>query len=130
MSLSLLRARIATIGGGLLGLATNTWREGCQLCRRMSRAAAAGRTHLEDVEGFELDVAALVAQEVHHHLEVRLARDVARHDLVVCPVEDNFAEQLDRLALGDVVGREDERRVRRKELRTERRGPEASARTL
>lgn len=73
-------------------------------------------THLEDVEGLKLDVAALVPEQVHHHLEVGLVGDVARHDLVVGSVEEDFSEELDRLAFGDVVGREDESRVRREEL--------------
>lgn len=73
-------------------------------------------THLEDVEGLKLDVAALVPEQVHHHLEVGLIGDVARHDLVVGSVEEDFSEELDGLAFGDVVGREDESRVRREEL--------------
>lgn len=52
----------------------------------------------------KLDVLATVLEEVHHDLEVLLVGDVARHDLEVCPVEQDLAEQLERLALRDVVG--------------------------
>lgn len=58
---------------------------------------------LEDVECLELDVAALVAKHVHHHLQVRLVRDVPRHDVEVGAVEQDLAEQLERLPLRDVV---------------------------
>lgn len=44
------------------------------------------------MEGFELNVLALVSEEVHHHLEVRLVRDVARHDVEVGPVEQDLPE--------------------------------------
>ena len=49
--------------------------------------AALRDSYLEDVEGFELDVAALVSQEVHHELEVLRLADVFRHDGEVVPVE-------------------------------------------
>ena len=52
-------------------------------------------TDLEHMEGVELDVLALVAEHVHHHLEVRLVRDIARHDIEVCPVEQDLAQQLE-----------------------------------
>lgn len=38
---------------------------------------------LENVEGLELDVAALVAEHVHHHLEIRLVSSLC---FVVVPV--------------------------------------------
>ena len=41
------------------------------------------KANLEHVEGLELDVLALVTQEVHHHLEIGLACDVPRHDVEV-----------------------------------------------
>lgn len=63
---------------------------------------------LEDVECLELDVAALVAEHVHHHLQVRLVRDVPRHDVEVGAVEQDLAEQLERLPLRDVVRGQEE----------------------
>ena len=35
------------------------------------------------MERLELDVLALIAEEVHHHLEVDIVRNVARHDIEV-----------------------------------------------
>lgn len=67
---------------------------------------------LEDMECLELDVAALVAEHVHHHLQVRLVRDVARHDVEVGAVKQDLAEQLERLPLRDVVRGQEESRER------------------
>jgi hypothetical protein len=55
------------------------------------------------VERLELDVLALVPQEIHHHLEIRLVRNVLCHDVEVCAVEQDLAEQFERLALRDIV---------------------------
>lgn len=52
---------------------------------------------------FVLDHLAVVAEEVHADLEVLAAVDVGRHDVVVGAVEEDLAEQLDALALGDVA---------------------------
>lgn len=71
---------------------------------------------LEDMERLELDVAALVAEHVHHHLQIRLVRDVARHDVEVGAVKQDLAEQLERLPLRDVVRRQEECGERREEL--------------
>lgn len=48
-------------------------------------------------------VASLVAEHVHHHLEIRLVRDAARYDFEVGTVKQDLAEQLRRLPLRDVV---------------------------
>ncbi|KAI3487715.1 hypothetical protein L1887_48321 [Cichorium endivia] len=81
----------------------------------LRRLLGVGDKHLEHVEGLKLDVLAAVAQQIHHHLEVVLARNVARHDGKVGAVQQDLAEQLERLSLGDVVGRLQQRRIRRKE---------------
>jgi hypothetical protein len=60
------------------------------------------------VERLELDVPTLVSEQIHHHLEVGFVGDVARHDGVVCTVEEDLAEEFDRLSFGDVVRGEDE----------------------
>lgn len=73
-------------------------------------------TNLEHMERLELDVPALIPQKVHHHLEIGLVRDVAGHDRVVSAVEEDLAEELDRLALCDVVGGEDQGGVGGEEL--------------
>ena len=53
-----------------------------------------GDKHLEDVEGLKLNVAALVAQQVHHELEVVGVADVDGHHLKVGAVEQDLAKQL------------------------------------
>jgi hypothetical protein len=76
----------------------------------------AGAAHLKDVKRLELDVLALVPEQVHHHLEVVLLRNVPRHDVVVGAVEQDLAQQLEGLPLGDVVGRLEKLVVGRKKL--------------
>ena len=73
-------------------------------------------THLEDMESFELDILALVAQQIHHRLEILFISYVARHDGEVGTVKQNFAEQLEGLSLGHVVARLHEPGVVDKEL--------------
>ena len=60
-------------------------------------------THLEDMERLKLDVLARVSQHVHHHLQVRLVCDVPCHDVEVCPIQQELAEELQRLSLRDIV---------------------------
>ena len=74
------------------------------------------RTDLEYVERLELNVLALIPQEVHHHLEIRFVRDVPRHDVEVGAIEQNLAEELQGLPLGDVVLGHDQLSVGREEL--------------
>jgi hypothetical protein len=69
------------------------------------------------VKRLKLDIPALVSQKVHHHLQVCLRADVAGHDTVIRPIEQDLAKQLERLSLVDVVGGENERRIHREELR-------------
>src|SRR3569833_329956 len=59
--------------------------------------------HLEHVETFVLHHLALVAQQVHADLEVLPAIHVLGHDSVVGPVQQDLAQQLDRLPLGHVA---------------------------
>lgn len=73
-------------------------------------------THLEHMEGLELNVSALIPQQVHHHLEVCLNRDVLGHDVEVGPVEEDLAEEFKRLAFGYIVRGEQESVVHSKEL--------------
>lgn len=42
---------------------------------------------LEDVKRFELNVLALVAQHVHHHLEVPFLGDITCHDTEIGTIE-------------------------------------------
>ena len=75
------------------------------------------RTDLEYVERLELDVPALVPQQVHHRAQVAVGPDVPRHDREVGAVEQDLAEELERLALRDVIVRENQCDERREELR-------------
>ena len=47
------------------------------------------------MECFELDILALVPQKVHHHLEIGLVRNVPRHDVEVCTIEQDLPEKLE-----------------------------------
>mmetsp|Transcript_6194 Transcript_6194/g.24123 ORF Transcript_6194/g.24123 Transcript_6194/m.24123 type:complete len:221 (+) Transcript_6194:321-983(+) len=55
------------------------------------------------MESFILNVRMLVPQQVHDVLEVLLVPDVADHHLVVLAIQQDLAQQLDRLPLGRVV---------------------------
>jgi hypothetical protein len=48
--------------------------------------------YLEYMEGLKLNVLALVTEEVHHHLEISIIRDVTCHDAKVGTVEKDLAE--------------------------------------
>lgn len=56
----------------------------------------------------KLNILALVPQQIHHHLQIPLIRDVPRHHAEVRPVEQDLAQKLEGLPFGDVVRREDE----------------------
>jgi hypothetical protein len=68
------------------------------------------------MERLKLNVPTLISQKVHHHLQVRLTPYVFGHDIVVCPIEKDLAQELERLALCDIVGGKDEGCVHREEL--------------
>lgn len=72
--------------------------------------------YLEDMERLELYILALIPQQIHHHLKIRLRRDISRHDVEVRAVKQNLAEELERLPLRDVVGGEEEGGERGEEL--------------
>lgn len=65
-------------------------------------------TYLEHVERLELDVLALIPQQVHHHLQIGFAGDVSRHDIEVCAVEQNLAQEFQRLTFRHIVVRKNE----------------------
>jgi hypothetical protein len=56
----------------------------------------------------KLYILALIPQQIHHHLQVRLVRDVFGHHVEVGAVEEDLAEEFEGLSFGDVVGGEDE----------------------
>lgn len=49
---------------------------------------------LKDVERFELDVAAVVSQHVHHQFQVLGSTDVFGHDCEVVSVQQEFSQKL------------------------------------
>lgn len=55
------------------------------------------------MESFELDILALVPKHVHHHLQVGFLSDVSGHDAEIGTVKKDFAEELERLALGNII---------------------------
>lgn len=63
------------------------------------------RLYLEDVEGFELDVPAVVSQQVHHQLQVLGFTDVFSHDGEIVSVQEKFPKELngDKETDGDSV---------------------------
>lgn len=94
------------------------------------RSRNARAAHLEHMKRLELDVLALIAQEVHHHLQIGVVSDVSGHDGKVGAVEQDLAEELEGLAFGDVVVGQDERSVRVEELRTDVSRSEVSVRGI
>jgi len=72
------------------------------------RLVRVGDKHFEHVERLELDVARLVAEEIHHQLQVVLRRDVLSHDHEVVRVQQQLPEQLQRLPFRHVVLRVEE----------------------
>ena len=51
-------------------------------------------THLEDMEGLKLDVAAVVSQHVHHQLQVLSPADVLGHHSEVVSVQKKLSQEL------------------------------------
>ena len=60
-------------------------------------------SHLKHMERLKLNVPTFIPQQVHHQFQVTLVRDVPRHDIEIGPVQEDFAEQFERLAFSDVV---------------------------
>ena len=65
--------------------------------------------YLENMKCLKLDILTLIPQQVHHHLQICLVRDIFSHHVEISTVEENFAEKFEGLSLRDVVCREDER---------------------
>jgi hypothetical protein len=51
--------------------------------------------YLEHMERLELDVLAPITEEIHHHLEVGIVRNVTRHDVKVGTVQKYLAEKFE-----------------------------------
>jgi len=54
----------------------------------------ASMVDLEHMECLELDVLALISKEVHHHLQVGFVGNVAGHNVEICPIEQDLAQEL------------------------------------
>lgn len=48
--------------------------------------------YLEYMERFELDIPTLIPQRVHDDLKVLRTSDIAGHDPIVCPVQQDLAK--------------------------------------
>lgn len=94
-------------------------RESTSSCRS-SVEREGEKAHLEDMERLELDILAPILEQVHHDFEVLLVGNVPSHDFKVCPIEQDLAEEFERLPFRDIVGRLDQERVLREELRSGR----------
>lgn len=51
--------------------------------------------YLEYMERLELNVLAFITEEVHHHLEVGIVCNIARHDAEVGTIEEYLAKQFE-----------------------------------
>jgi hypothetical protein len=66
------------------------------------------KLYLEHVEPLVVDHFSVVSQQPHDDLEVIAGINVLCHDIVICPVEQNLPQQLDRLTLRDIAFRLDQ----------------------
>ena len=62
-------------------------------------------TYLENMESLVLHHPPVVLELPHYQLEIVARINVSRHDLVELTVEQDFSQQLDALALGDITFR-------------------------
>lgn len=72
-------------------MATNTWLNIAKLLLILRRT----RTNLEDMERFKLYIFTLVSQHIHHQLEVGLLSNVASHNIEICSIEEDLAQELE-----------------------------------
>ena len=63
------------------------------------------------METLVVDHLPVVSQELHDDLEMLPRVHILRHNVVVCSIEQNLAQQLDRLALRHIALRLDQHRV-------------------
>lgn len=52
----------------------------------MCDASTIGETNLEHMESLELNILALISQQIHHHLEIGFVSDVPSHHVEVGPI--------------------------------------------
>jgi len=68
-----------------------------------NRLVGVGDEDLEDMKALVLHHLAVVSEQVHANLQMLSAVDVLGHDVVVGSVEEDLAQELDGLPLGDVA---------------------------
>ena len=90
---SLFRRRMDSIWGGFFGFATKTWIT-LYINKQRWTQVKPTETNLEHVECFELNIFALISQQIHHHLQVSLVGNVSGHHAEVGAVQKDLAEQL------------------------------------
>jgi hypothetical protein len=66
--------------------------------------------HLKHMKGLELNVLALITKKVHHHFQVSFVGDVASHNVEICPMKEDLAQELKRLSFRDMIIGEDKGR--------------------
>lgn len=68
----------------------------------MIGGGSASLTYLEHVEALILDHLTIIAQQFHADLQVLSTLHVGHHHVVIGPVQEDLAQQLDTLPLGDI----------------------------
>jgi len=96
--------------GDLFGFAAKIWRRH-QSPAVILRTNNSCETYLEHMKALVLHHLPVVLELPHDELQVITRRDIAGHDIVKLTVQEHFAQQLDRLALGHVALRPDQRVV-------------------
>lgn len=76
----------------------------------------ANMAHLKHMKCLELNVLALITKKVHHHFQVSFVGDVASHNVEICPIKEDLAQELKRLSFRDIIIGEDKGCKRGKEL--------------
>jgi hypothetical protein len=72
---------------------------------QITRLTFQGGMYLEDMKTLVIDHFPVVSQQLHDDLEVFARVDVLCHDIVVGPIEQNLAQQLDGLTLRHIAVR-------------------------
>lgn len=57
------------------------------------------------MECLVLHISTFIPQKVHCEFQVLLRINVRSHDIVICPVQENFSEKFHRLPLGYIIWR-------------------------
>lgn len=96
--------RILLTASDLCGFATKT----SILLARLKWQSGPDIAYFEYVEPLVLHHFSVVPQQIHTQLQVISSVNVCGHDIVVCPIEEDLSQQLDRLPLRNVRARFDQ----------------------